>query len=490
MMKVWSSSMMLIVFVLSILSWSVSPSSAQSDVVPQAEPTAPETVIAFITPSRDNREIRLLNPDGSNQRSVFTIPDGLNRVDGIGTLSWKPDGTEIAFDSGHEWKRSMWIRDIYAITPDGSRLRRLTNAPQPTTLTSFPQGGVTVRVRNPSGVGTELLVYIDGSSDISQFTAVGSGVYSITFPRVADYGPNTRQFVRMINLAPRPNLSGNNCYYDLAVFADVIAGQTIDIGPLNGFIGNSFTCVAPFSPSWDANGAHVGYIAVPLTTGIGEVHNLYQVPNNPPLQSGGAMVLNMNQYVSSDQLFLLAMGPPAQADQMLFVQNGATNNFIYRAPINDAEQNRLVDLGLCPRTSCDILGIAWIPDGSGFFFSRYESGSSLGNPPPAGGAIYRYTFANSRFTEIFRTPGQAIGRISVAPDGATLAFERAASLDGAIDTVRTGPRLLCPCSIWLIGANGADPRQLVADGRAPAWSQRAPQFPAPLTPRLWFPLAT
>jgi Tol biopolymer transport system component len=107
-------------------------------------------------------------------------------------------------------------------------------------------------------------------------------------------------------------------------------------------------------------------------------------------------------------------------------------------------------------------------------FARVEAGSSLGNPPPAGGAIYRYDFASSRFNEILRVPGEAIGRLAIAPDGQTIVFERAAGLDSASDRVVFGPRLLCPCSLWTVATSGGTARQLVADGRAPAWSPAAP----------------
>jgi hypothetical protein len=294
---------------------------------------------------------------------------------------------------------------------------------------------------------------------------------------VADYGANVRQSVRMINLAPRPNLAGKNCYYDLAVFADVIPGQTVDAGLLRGSPPNAFGCAAPFSPSWQADGSQVTYLVETPSTRALSPNDIWQIPANPPLQNAGTRLLNMGQFLDLDKLFLVAMGSAVRSDQLLFIQNGATNNFIYRAPVADAAQRQLVDLGLCPRTNCRILGLAWLPDGSGFFFSRVEAGSSLGNPPPEGGAIYRYDFASSRATEVFRLPGVAIGRIALSPDGSTIAFERAASLDSATDTINTGPRLLCPCSLWLVGSNGANPRQLVADGRAPAWSSRAPTTP-------------
>jgi hypothetical protein len=197
----------------------------------------------------------------------------------------------------------------------------------------------------------------------------------------------------------------------------------------------------------------------------------------------------MGQLVTTDKLYLLARGPaPSRTNELLFVQTGATRNFIYQGTVDNLLNAPLVDVGDCERTVCKILGLEWLPDASGFVFARYERGYSLTNPPPEGAAIYVYSFATQQSTEVLRLPSEVIGRLSIAPDGNTIAFERAPNLDTAVSTVTFGPAALCPCSIWTVRTDGSGLRQLVADGRAPAWSSTTPAAAPEVEPRLWLPL--
>jgi hypothetical protein len=103
---------------------------------------AQKGTIAYV---RNSTEIRLINPDGSNDRQLWTHPD-LNQQLGIFDLAWKPDGTELAFSSAHEAASSLYVADIYSIRPDGSGLHRITNPPERAGFAKFPQGSVTVKI--------------------------------------------------------------------------------------------------------------------------------------------------------------------------------------------------------------------------------------------------------------------------------------------------------------------------------------------------------
>lgn len=60
------------------------------------------TVIAYVSSSTDNQTIRLINPDGTDDRVIWRIPNASHPDDGLGALSWQPDGSELLFDSSHE----------------------------------------------------------------------------------------------------------------------------------------------------------------------------------------------------------------------------------------------------------------------------------------------------------------------------------------------------------------------------------------------------
>lgn len=122
--------------------------------------------------------------------------------------------------------------------------------------------------------------------------------------------------------------------------------------------------------------------------------------------------------------------------------------------------------------------MAWLPDGSGFIFSCYESSLRF-----ARSAIYRYDLQQGTVSEVFRLDDRLIGALDVSPDGRVIVFERASRFDPEYGKSTGGPealdRLLCPCSLWLVNMDGSNLRQLAADGRAPAWSSGPIPPPGP-----------
>src|SRR5690349_12904000 len=74
--------------------------------------------IAYV---RDEKEIRVIAPDGSGDRQLWTHKDAQPYA-GIGDLAWSPDGKQLAFSSGHAGATSLYHNDIYLIQADGSGL--------------------------------------------------------------------------------------------------------------------------------------------------------------------------------------------------------------------------------------------------------------------------------------------------------------------------------------------------------------------------------
>jgi hypothetical protein len=449
-----------------------------------AQPQQITGTIAYVSPSRENSQIRLIEPDGSADRAVWSIPNDASGENGIGTLSWRPDASEIAFDSSHDALRSLLIRDIYAVQPAGTGLRRITAPPGPLNTPSLPKGTVRLRVENYA-FGKELSVYLDGAPEPFNFTAPGDSAWIITFTNVADFGPNIRQYARVLNITD--DLVNQQCWFDVAVFADVQAGQTMNAGQLDAL--DDTNCPYAFRPDWSADGSALNYLYRDSSDQLNRPNNIWQTSANAAPTILGSAVLDMGQFVARDKLYALARGPAgARENQLLYGENGAVHTPIYLGTVDNLVNASVVDVGDCQRTFCKVLGLEWLPDGSGFVFSRIESGSSLTNPPPEGGAIYVYDFASGTSTEVLRLPNEVIGRLSVAPNGNTIAFERAPNLDAAASTVTFGPAALCPCSIWTVGRDGSGLTQLVADGRAPAWSSTTPAAAPEVEPRLWLPL--
>ena len=95
----------LVIFMLLVLNVSVGPLFA----------TAPMTPKILFTSARDgNREIYIMNPDGTEQMKLTQHPaNDLNAV-------WSPTGKQILFVSDRGGKR-----DLYLMDPDGTNVRRV-----------------------------------------------------------------------------------------------------------------------------------------------------------------------------------------------------------------------------------------------------------------------------------------------------------------------------------------------------------------------------
>ena len=108
--------------------------------------------------------------------------------------------------------------------------------------------------------------------------------------------------------------------------------------------------------------------------------------------------------------------------------------------------------------TCDslVIDLKWLPDGSGFLVA-VPSDAATSN-------IYEYDFASGQLTQITHFSNEVAGHFSIAPDGQTIVFERAADRDS-------------PTDLWLIDRDGSNLRLLVRGAVRPAWSARAPQVP-------------
>ena len=81
---------------------------------------APTTRKILFTSSRDgNREIYIMNPDGSEQVNLTKHPAGDMQA------VWSPTGEQILFVSNRGDFRPRGTRDLYLMDPDGSNVRRV-----------------------------------------------------------------------------------------------------------------------------------------------------------------------------------------------------------------------------------------------------------------------------------------------------------------------------------------------------------------------------
>jgi hypothetical protein len=423
--------------------------------------------IAYVTPSRDNTEIHVIAPDGSQDERLWRVPVSVVREDGIGALSWSPDGTTIAFDSAHDWRRSLALRDIYTFRPSDGRLTRPMNAPHPAAYAGLPKGAVTVDIRN-GPIGRKLDVYVAGAPEPKTVTMQSGSRLRLTFENVADFGPNIPQYVRVFDYRVGSQM-GEPCWFDVGGAADVEPGKTVHAGEMNDrFDAN---CPMLSSPAWRADGARLFFLfrevrhSKSLFTA-----NIWQVEADPPPGEAGKRLLEETAWtLDPPSIAAIAASPKREtADHVLMLLANLADR-VLTGDMRDPAALKPLGLDVCFR--CHILGAAPLPDGSGFLVSRFEEAQPLSRRTAAG-VLYAVDTASGKKTELLRLPGEAIGRLAISPDGGQIVFERAPRLDTTNPRFYAplfGPRLLCPCALWIMGRDGSAPKLLVQDGRAPAW---------------------
>ena len=383
--------------------------------------------IAYV---RGGAEIHLIEPDGTNDRRIWSHPrpDTAETL-GINGLAWRPDGLEIAFASGHEAQYSIYQSDLYAIRPDGSGLRKITNPPDHSEYAHFPQGSVTVTLRN-SALGplaapsSFFIVYVAGAAEPQSVALPPGSSRAITFQHVADFGNHPQPVVAMF---------GKSRWFIPGV--DVQAGRTVQAGPLN-IVGSGLQNFGAYGVAWRSDGMELSY-------GLGNCAGLFRVPANPTI--GSHQDQPMLAGSSSSNICAWDWGPTASTANQILMGGGLLDANIYLAKEGgDTRGEKLVGGGPTDL----LLEVEWLPDGSGFLFSL-STGSAAN--------LYRYNFATKAATQLTNFENEFVRSFSISPDGQSLVFERAGQFRGG------------NADLWVMQLDGREMRLLVRNGASPSW---------------------
>ena len=388
--------------------------------------------IAYV---RNGTEIRLIDADGSNDRRLWTHPDAKKEL-GIYDVAWRPDGKELAFSSGHAAASSLYHADLYAIRPDGTGFRKLTNPPDRAEFARYPKGAVSVTVRNDQPIYRQsqasagvFIVYVAGADEPQQITLPPGSTKTLLFKNVADFGNMAQAVVAMW---------GNFRWFTPGV--EVQAGRTAK-APVFSITGDGIELLGAFRPVWNSDGSRVSYrngVCTLNSTSVNPTAGEY-VFN--PLFGGkaplGACVWDW--------------GPTAAtANQLLYTENNSGDSSVFR--IAEGKTHPGERLTQYSNIEYQLLfDLRWLPDGSGFVFSNQTLMRDSAN-------LFRYDFASRKTTQITRLQNEFTGNFSISPDGQSIVFERAKSLDEN----RT-------IDLWIVPLNGGKPRLLVSDGFSPSW---------------------
>lgn len=430
---------------------------------PTAMAGAPVGTIAYIATNQpDGDAIHLVEPDGSNDRVIYSTgkPTAQN-ISNISRVVWKPDATELAFASSAEDDCSALAQNIYAIRPDGEKYRRVTEPPACGANTGLPTGTVIVPVENYTNEMGPFTFYLQGAPGPIEIALAPGAATELKFTHVADFGNDNQMAIWAYG-----EVRG---YYPNA-WADVKPGQTVRTGVLEmrgGFEHWGFAW-----PNYLPDGSKIASVF--------NVTDLYTIASNnkKPGEIGDKLSIDMTM-----SAYYLAWGPtPSTADFFLFRGWVTGSDYRSKSPImlGDLVTGKAYELLDVDPTYIgkSVLGITWLPDGSGFLYSLTELFSNY----KFGANVWEYSFATNESRKVTNVPYGFARGIAVSPDGEKILFELQPSGESYDENPQT--------EIWMANRDGSDMGMVIEHGRSPAWSQQdvPTSFPEPVMLNLFLPL--
>jgi hypothetical protein len=429
----------------------ISPISAQTP--------SPAGVIAYVRPGgKQADQIRLINPDGTNDRPLWTAPtEDPSGIFQILSLDWRPDATELAFSSNHERACSIYESDMYSVRPDGTNFRRVGNGPDCASLANFPKGNVTVTVRNAtSKFSTIFYLYVQGAPGVIEVTIPWNGTVTVTFPDVADFGAVQQQVAVL-----------QNEFRWYVGNVDVQAGQTVTANPNPAIAwGDGNVLFGAWGPTWRSDGSRIGY-----ARSGGNCRSTYAIragTTEPAAQD--EPILHTDTIAPCS----MAWAPTTElADKVIFAANpnlgrdGATF-YLAQEGSNASNGVKLFSIG----STNALLWYDWAPDGKSFLFVRT---TKFGVINYVESNLFEYNFATGEITQITQLNDEFVRSFNVSPDGEWIVFARAATIDSENS------------DLWIMRRDGSNLRLLVKNGHIPNWGSPPPAAPPVTQQRLFLP---
>jgi hypothetical protein len=329
--------------------------------------------------------------------------------------------------------KSSTLRQVdnhHTIRPDGTGLRRITNAPGRAEFSRYPKGAVSVTLRSsvlgpfapPTG---PFVVYVAGATEPQSVALAPGGSRTLTFENVADFGNHPQPVVAMF---------GKSRWFIPGV--DVQAGRTVQAGVLN-IMGKGLENFGAFGVAWRSDGTQLSY-------GLGNCAGLFRVPADPT--PGSHQDQPMLAGTNSTNVCTWDWGPTTSTANQLLIGGGLLDPNVYLATEDGTRGEKQVGGGPTDL----LLEVQWLPDASGFLLS-VSTGVAAN--------MYEYSFATKKATQLTRFENEFIRSFSVSPDGQSVVFERARLFNGGSS------------DLWVMRRDGSSIRLLVKNGSGPSWGR-------------------
>ncbi|HKY42736.1 MAG TPA: hypothetical protein VJM50_06550 [Pyrinomonadaceae bacterium] len=394
----------------------------------------PQGTIAYV---REGKEIRLIAPDGTNDRRLWAHPrPDFAANQGISTLAWRPGGAELAFSSGHEAVYSLFQADLYAIRPDGSGLRKLTNPPTRDTFVGLAKGTVRVTVHNDRrNVLTEqatglFIIYVAGAPEPQSATVPPGRSQTLTFTGVADLGNNVTQTVVAMN--------GPFRWFNPGV--DVRAGAVAQ-APTLEILGGGVRDLAASIPMWRYDGTQVGY-----AMGCAGV---WVLPSDLPPGGGIGLQLPATKAGACGW----GWGPTQRLADQIILAGAIGDNSLYITRMSSTDREKLLEY------DGTLFELRWHPSGSSLFFVKGEGSS--------GSSLNRYDFASKKTAVVKTFSDKTVRGLSISPDGEWVVVEFGKTLEESVLSLVVAQTTIP--ELWVMRLDGTGLRLLVKNGQAPSW---------------------
>jgi Tol biopolymer transport system component len=353
--------------------------------------------IAYLEENDDGDPFAIgtLDPNTNETQTIWTHPDG--HFGHFSNLTWKPDGTELAFLSDHDFQFSIFRDDIYAIRPDGSGLRHLPGYREvdDENLPRVTVSGAIEADTGVSGASYSIIMGIQGT-DKGQMIIVSEGeTVSFTIPDVPVLDdPN------VFNQPLILQYWGGGCSagIEYAFPVGMVSNGKVDIGTTTFFAANCCGILTGYRPSdlsWKYDGSEIGFALIGLWKMPVDTTAGFAIEELEPYGSG--LSSNLAWSPVDDRYLYEDMDYRTTHAQLFLAREGGEPELILD------DYNGFVTP-------------VWLPDASGFLY--------VGLPDSGfDDTIYLHDLASGEDTRLTYFKFEQIDTLSLSPDGRHIVFE-------------------------------------------------------------------